>query len=70
VQDRAKFHYYMAKTYAAAGYVERALAYLRKALEEGFKEKDKIIDQVEFAALKDNPEFQQLLASNVHVIPR
>jgi tetratricopeptide (TPR) repeat protein len=70
VQDRAKFHYYMAKTYAAAGYFDRALAYLRKALEEGFKEKDKIIDQVEFAALKDNPEFQQLLASNVHVIPR
>src|SRR5713226_8965485 len=70
VQDRARFHYYMAKTYAAAGYVDRALAYLRKALEEGFKEKDKIPEEAEFAALKDNPEFQQLLAANVAVIER
>ncbi len=70
VEDRARFHYYMAKTYAAAGYVDRALAYLRKALEEGFKERDKIPEEAEFATLKDNPEFQQLLAANVPVIER
>ncbi|HYM10828.1 MAG TPA: tetratricopeptide repeat protein [Bryobacterales bacterium] len=70
VTDRAKFHYYMAKTYAAAGYVDRALSYLRKALEEGYKDKEKIADEKEFAGLRDNPEFQQLLASNTPVIPQ
>lgn len=70
VQDRARFHYYMAKTYAAAGYVERALAYLRKALEEGFKDKEKIPEEADFASLRDNPEFQQLLAANLPVIER
>jgi tetratricopeptide (TPR) repeat protein len=72
VQDRARFHYYLAKTYAAAGHVERALAYLRKALEEGLrgKEKEQIPEVAEFAVLRDNPEFQQLMAANLHVIPR
>ena len=60
----------MAKTYAVAGNFERALIYLRKALEEGFKDKQKIPEEPEFASLKENPEFQQLLAANVHVIAR
>jgi tetratricopeptide (TPR) repeat protein len=68
VQDRARFHYYMAKTYAAAGYFERALLYLRKALEEGLKDREKIPEEAEFAALKENPEFQALLAANVPVL--
>ena len=70
VQDRARFHYYMAKTYAVAGYLDRALSYLRKALEEGLKDREKIPEEAEFAALRDNPEFQQLIAANVAVIPR
>jgi hypothetical protein len=35
VEEKAKFHYYMAKTYAKAGMHDRALLYIRKALEEG-----------------------------------
>ncbi len=70
VQDRARFHYYMAKTYAAAGQFERALIYLRKALEEGYKEREKIPEEAEFAAMRDLPEFQELLTANVAVIPR
>ncbi|HZS52282.1 MAG TPA: tetratricopeptide repeat protein [Bryobacterales bacterium] len=68
VQDRARFHYYMAKTYAAAGYTDRAIAYLRRALEEGYKDKDKIPEEKEFAGLRDNPEFQQLMAADVPVV--
>lgn len=70
VQDRARFHYYLAKTYAASGYPDRALVYLRKALEEGLKDKEKIPQEAEFAALKDNPEFQQLVAANIPAIPQ
>ncbi|MBI3665877.1 MAG: tetratricopeptide repeat protein [Acidobacteria bacterium] len=70
VEDRARFHYYLAKTYAAAGYVDRAIANLRKALEEGLKDREKIPTEAEFASLRDNPEFKELIASNVPVIPR
>ena len=68
VEDRAKFHYYMAKTYAAAGYTDRAIFYLRRALEEGLKDKEKIPEEKEFAGLRDNPEFKQLLTSEVPVV--
>jgi tetratricopeptide (TPR) repeat protein len=63
VEDRAKFHLYLAKTYAKAGENERALSYLRKALEEGVKEREKIPSMPEFAALKTEPAFLELMAS-------
>ncbi|MFB3826385.1 MAG: tetratricopeptide repeat protein [Bryobacteraceae bacterium] len=68
VEERAKFHYYLAKVYAKAGVTDRALQYLRKALEEGYKDRQKIPEEPEFAALKENPEFQQLLALEPRVL--
>lgn len=68
VQERAKFHYYLAKTYAKAGAFERALLYMRKALEEGFREKDKFREEPEFAKLQEMPEFQELLALEPRVL--
>jgi tetratricopeptide (TPR) repeat protein len=64
VEERATFHLYMAKMYAKTGANERALIYLRKALEEGVKDRGKIPDIPEFAALKTDPAFLQLLAEN------
>ena len=61
VEERAKFHFYLAKTYAKSGNSERALMYLRKALEEGFKERDRMNDDPSFTALRELPEFQELL---------
>lgn len=61
VQERARFHYYLAKTYAKAGVSDRALLYLRKAFEEGFPERQKLLEEPEFAGLKEIPEFQELL---------
>jgi tetratricopeptide (TPR) repeat protein len=68
VADRAKFHYYMAKTYAQAGMHERAMLYIRKALEEGFTDRKKFVEEAEFSALQTNPEFQQLIASEPRVL--
>jgi tetratricopeptide (TPR) repeat protein len=68
VQERAKFHYYLAKTYANAGQNERALQYIRKALEEGFTEKKKLREDPEFAALRETPEFQELLKMEPRVL--
>ena len=64
VEERATFHLYMAKMYAKTGANERALIYLRKALEEGVKDREKIPGIPEFAALKTDPAFVQLLAEN------
>ncbi len=68
VDEKAKFHFFLSKTYAKAGHVERALLYMRKAIEEGFKDRQKFREDPEFAALKELPEFQQLLTMEVRVL--
>ncbi len=68
VEERAKFHYYLAKTYAKAGATDRALLYIRKSLEEGFKERQKFIEEPEFAALRELPEFKELMALEPRVL--
>ena len=68
IQERAKFHFYLSKTYAKVGAVERALIYMRKALEEGFRDKDKFREEPEFAKMQELPEFQQLLALEPRVL--
>ncbi len=68
VEERAKFHYYLAKTYAKAGMNERALQYMRRSLEEGFKEKKKFVEEPEFAGLQKLTEFQELLTLNPRVL--
>lgn len=68
VGERSKFHFYLAQTYAKAGRNDLALQYIRKALEEGFKEKKKFEEDPAFAALKDLPEFKELMASEPRVL--
>ncbi|HTU45619.1 MAG TPA: tetratricopeptide repeat protein [Bryobacteraceae bacterium] len=64
VEERATFHLYLAKMYAKQGAKDRALIYLRKALEEGVKDRKKIPDMPEFVTLKTDPAFKQLIAEN------
>lgn len=68
VEERAKFHYYQAKLYAKKGMTDRALLYLRKAFEEGWKERDKVKDEPDFTGLRELPEFQELLATQQRVL--
>jgi len=68
VEERAKYHYYLAKLYAKNGRNELALQYLRKALEEGFREKEKLAKDPEFATMRDTDEFKLLLASSPRVL--
>ena len=68
VEERAKFHFYLAKTYAKAGMNERALLYIRKAIEEGFKERKKFQEDPEFAQMQKLPEFQELLTLDPRVL--
>lgn len=68
VTERAKFHYYLAKTYAKAGREDLALLYIRKSLEEGFKERQKYMEDSEFAQLRKNPEFAELMKLEPRVL--
>jgi tetratricopeptide (TPR) repeat protein len=68
VQDRAKYHYLMAVLYAHDGRNELAIQYLRKALEEGYKERKKLPEDPAFAGMRELPEFKQLLALEPRVL--
>jgi tetratricopeptide (TPR) repeat protein len=67
VADRARYHYELARMYASAGKNELALQYLRKALEEGFKEKEKLQSK-EFSALRETQEFKDLMTLEPRVL--
>lgn len=68
VEERAKFHYYLAKTYAKSGRKDLALVYIRKALEEGFKEREKFKEEPEFVGLREDPEFKQIMGLEQKVL--
>ena len=63
VSDRGAMNYYLAKGCVRAGMPERAIQYLRMALNEGYASPKKIIADNEFASLHGLPEFEELLAS-------
>jgi tetratricopeptide (TPR) repeat protein len=68
VEERAKFHYYQAKLYAKNGMTDRALLCLRKAIEEGLKERDKIPEEPAFTGLREMPEFKEIVAWQPRVL--
>jgi len=55
-------NYYMAKGCARTGQNDRAIEYLRMALNEGFTNPKKILADSAFASLKGLPAFVQLMA--------
>jgi tetratricopeptide (TPR) repeat protein len=61
-KDLAQVNYTLAKTYAQAGMNDRALAYLRKAVGEGFSDRKRLMTDREFASVRETPEFIQLLS--------
>jgi hypothetical protein len=54
-------NYFVAATYARVGKQEQALIYLRKAMDEGFSDRKRLIEDKDFATLRTTPEFQHLL---------
>ena len=47
---------------------DRTLQYIRKALENGFKDRAKFKAEPEFSTLQDNLEFQQIIAAEYKVL--
>ena len=61
-EDRAAFSFMIAKMYAQAGDFDRSLEYLRKAMEEGYKHINKVYTDSEFASLREDKRFAELMA--------
>jgi tetratricopeptide (TPR) repeat protein len=63
VTDRGRFYYLLAKSFAEAGNIDRAVLYLRKAKDEGYASliNDLKKDKAAFAAELKLPEVQNLL---------
>jgi tetratricopeptide (TPR) repeat protein len=68
VEELARFHYYLARTYAKSGQKDRALLYIRKSLEEGFKDRKLYLQEPEFATLRELDEFKSLMTLEPRVL--
>lgn len=60
-EDRAHYDYVLAKLFAKMGDSDHSLQYLRKALEDGYKQVDNALTDPEFAELRKDTRFTDLM---------
>jgi tetratricopeptide (TPR) repeat protein len=68
-EDRAHYDYIIARLCAKEGDRDRSLQYLRRAMEEGYKAIDDVYKDPEFAGLRDDARFTELMAARPLAIP-
>jgi len=68
-EDRARYDYTVAKLYAKMGFSDRSLEYLRKAMEEGYKDFKNVYKDEEFAELRKDKRFTELMATKTPSLP-
>lgn len=68
-EDRAHYDYVVAKMYAKLGVPDRSLEYLRKAMEEGYKDIGNVYKDAEFSQLRKDPRFTALMTQKPASIP-
>ena len=68
-EDRAAFSFMVAKMYARAGDADHSLEYLRKAMENGYKHINDVYKDQEFATLRTDKRFEELMAQRPQPIP-
>jgi tetratricopeptide (TPR) repeat protein len=69
-EDRAHFSYLLARLYARQGLADRALEYLRRALEEGYEGVNEAYKDAEFTELRKDVRFVQLMTARPVSIPK
>ena len=62
-EDRAHYDYVLAKLYAKMGATDRSLHYLKKAMEDGYKDIRDVYKDNEFSELRKDPRFSELMAA-------
>jgi tetratricopeptide (TPR) repeat protein len=67
--DRAQFAFLMARLFAAAGNTDRALHFLRAAMEDGYPKIDDVYREKEFAPVLKDERFLALMKDRPAAIP-
>ncbi len=62
-RERGRYEYVIAKMYAQANNSDRCLLYLRKALEDGYSGINEVYKDAEFANIRKDPRFNELMAN-------
>jgi tetratricopeptide (TPR) repeat protein len=68
-EDRAHYDYTVAKLYAKMGFSDQSLEYLRKAMEEGYKDFKDVYKDAEFAQLRKDKRFVELVSTKMPTLP-
>lgn len=68
--DRARFYYFLAKLYAGTGESEKSLLYLKKAMEEGYPDINNVYKDAEFATLRKDERFNEIMAQKPAPLPQ
>jgi hypothetical protein len=68
-EDRARYDYTVARLYAKMGFSDQSLEFLRKAMEEGYKDFNNVYKDEDFAALRKDKRFTELVATKVQPLP-
>jgi tetratricopeptide (TPR) repeat protein len=68
-EDRAHFQFVLAGLYAKGGNMDRALLCLRRAMEGGYKNINSVYKDDEFANLRKDPRFAELMANPPKALP-
>ena len=68
-EDRARYDFTVAKLYAKMGFSDQSLEYLRKAMEEGYKDFNDVYKDIEFATVRKDKRFTELVATRTPVLP-
>ena len=67
--DRAHYDYVLARLFAKMGNSDRSLEYLRKAMEDGYKHVNDVYRDPEFANLRKDTRFEELMKEHPAGLP-
>jgi tetratricopeptide (TPR) repeat protein len=66
--DRARYFYFLARLYAKNGNLDRSLHYLRRAMEDGYPQINSVYKDQEFAGLRNDPRFTELMSAKPQAV--
>lgn len=69
VQDRARYYFLLAKSFASLGMVDSCLLYLRRALDDGYPALE-AQGEPAFMLIREDERFQELFAAPAAVLPQ